>query len=554
MSAKRKAMVLAISAVVAAAAARADTKPTVTLKPQPTVTVVPHATVSPAKLLQVRMRWQDFVAGAAGAQRLASLKAAIAKMKSLDGAAPTSADFRRSWAYWANIHGYYGPGSPDGTVAMQKTYLNTHSLGSYVHYYDDIADQTAPDSTAQKVWATCQHSSQTQQALNFFGWHRMYLYYFERVLRWAANDNNLRLPYWDYTDPAQVGLPAEFRDKTSTLFDDKRDPSINDGSTTLDPDSTDIDDLLPITKFFSYESQIEEGVHGTVHCATGPTCPVAHMGDVPVAGNDPVFYHHHANIDRMWACWQQLHPAPSGTWQSKSFSFPDETGALQTKPVKDFLDSTKLGYVYDHVTKCARFNALDVVLPQPTAMATASVGPGPIHEEVETMPMVGATRAIPIDRPSVSVDMDIPQARMRSAVADLKRPGNVELVLRDVAADSHPGTMFDVFVARKGHPESRQKIGTINWFGAFRHHGQATAEKRTLRFDITDELRDMGGSEAVSADGITVMVEASTGRVPAKRPGGAAAPGATPQATPVFRREANLRIGSIELRSVRGGG
>ncbi len=46
---------------------------------------------------QVRMSWQTFISGPAGAQRLASLNKAITKMKSLDSSPPTSMDFRRSW-------------------------------------------------------------------------------------------------------------------------------------------------------------------------------------------------------------------------------------------------------------------------------------------------------------------------------------------------------------------------------------------------------------------------------------------------------------------------
>jgi len=94
--------------------------------------------------------------------------------------------------------------SPDGTVAQQIQWLQQNGCGQYVSYYNGITDQTVPDSIAQTVWATCQHSSQTQQALNFFGWHRMYIYYYERVLRWASGDDTLRLPYWDYTLPSEV--------------------------------------------------------------------------------------------------------------------------------------------------------------------------------------------------------------------------------------------------------------------------------------------------------------------------------------------------------------
>jgi hypothetical protein len=57
---------------------------------------------------EVRIRWQDFISGPDGVKRLSSLRAAVQKMKSLDNSPQDSADYRRSWQYWANIHGYYG--------------------------------------------------------------------------------------------------------------------------------------------------------------------------------------------------------------------------------------------------------------------------------------------------------------------------------------------------------------------------------------------------------------------------------------------------------------
>ena len=319
-----------------------------------------------AQAPQLRMKWQDFVAGPDGAKRLTSLENAIKKMKSLDTSPPTSPDYRRSWQYWANIHGYYGPTSPDGTVAQQIQYLQQNGMGKYVPYYQGITDQTAPDQVAKTVWATCQHSGGPgQQALNFFGWHRMYLYYFERVLRWAAQDDTLRLPYWDYTDPAQLALPAEFRQTAAVVYDAKRNPGMNAGTSSLRSSATNVDALLKGTDYFKYESGIEEGVHGYVHCTVGPTCPVAHMGDVPLAGNDPVFYHHHANIDRLWACWQGLHGTPKGAWQQQQFSFVDETGTMQTKPVSFVVDPSALGYAYDNATSCSRPSTTVAAAPRP---------------------------------------------------------------------------------------------------------------------------------------------------------------------------------------------
>src|SRR5579884_2865672 len=81
---------------------------------------------------QVRMSWQTFVSGPAGAARLASLKKAVAKMRSLDNSPPGSADFRRSWKYWANIHGYLGSTSPFGTLAQRNQQLTNDGLSQYL--------------------------------------------------------------------------------------------------------------------------------------------------------------------------------------------------------------------------------------------------------------------------------------------------------------------------------------------------------------------------------------------------------------------------------------
>ncbi|KAK6527660.1 hypothetical protein TWF694_004640 [Orbilia ellipsospora] len=54
-----------------------------------------------------------------------------------------------------------------------------------------------------------------------------------------------------------------------------------------------------------------EGIHNTIHNYTGG---VGQMGDVPVAAFDPIFWFHHANIDRWCAIWEKLNP---DAWWSK---------------------------------------------------------------------------------------------------------------------------------------------------------------------------------------------------------------------------------------------
>ncbi|CAI7673953.1 unnamed protein product [Penicillium viridicatum] len=48
-----------------------------------------------------------------------------------------------------------------------------------------------------------------------------------------------------------------------------------------------------------------EYIHNNVHGWTGSA---GHMGNVPVAAFDPLFFLHHCNIDRLFAIWQALNP------------------------------------------------------------------------------------------------------------------------------------------------------------------------------------------------------------------------------------------------------
>ena len=54
--------------------------------------------------------------------------------------------------------------------------------------------------------------------------------------------------------------------------------------------------------FTAFQAAIEGAVHAGVHSAVG--------GDMETGSSpsDPLFWLHHANIDRLWAKWQKQHP------------------------------------------------------------------------------------------------------------------------------------------------------------------------------------------------------------------------------------------------------
>ena len=79
---------------------------------------------------------------------------------------------------------------------------------------------------------------------------------------------------------------------------------------------------------------LESGPHGAVHVwTTDPTIdfnnPKSDMGVLASAAFDPVFFAHHANIDRIWDKWNKANPAQhtnptSSGWLQQAFFFYDQ--------------------------------------------------------------------------------------------------------------------------------------------------------------------------------------------------------------------------------------
>ena len=123
---------------------------------------------------------------------LMSLRRGVATMMSRNSAPRGSADFRRSWIYWANMHSHFGSGCGGAISGNGMTGVTLWTASN-------------PNETA--TWCKCEHHTP-----QFLTWHRMLLFYFERVLRQASGDPNLTLPYWDYATDRQI--PPAFRDTT----------------------------------------------------------------------------------------------------------------------------------------------------------------------------------------------------------------------------------------------------------------------------------------------------------------------------------------------------
>ncbi|KHN07285.1 Polyphenol oxidase A1, chloroplastic [Glycine soja] len=218
----------------------------------------------------------------------------------------------------------------------------------------------------------------------FFPFHRWYLYFYERILGSLIDDPTFALPYWNWDNPdGGMVIPLIYRDEDSPLYDPRRNPDItpdtlvdlNYGS-GKDPS---VEQNLGVMytsvvsgakraslfhgkAFFAGKQPelgggtVELGPHTALHRWTGdPRQPNKEdMGRFYSAGRDPIFYSHHANVDRMWNIWKTI---PTGKrrdfknrdWLETTFFFYDENKNLVSVKVKDSLDSKKMGYVYQDV-------------------------------------------------------------------------------------------------------------------------------------------------------------------------------------------------------------
>lgn len=407
---------------------------------------------------------------------LASLRKGIAQMIAWNSAPRGSANFKRSLLYWANMHAFIGINcSPNSGV-------NYPGMSGLSVQSKQTADENA-------TWCTCQHGT-----IQFLTWHRMYLYYFEKVLQAAAGDPNLRLPYWDYETDGHI--PAAYRSPTyvngsgqtvpNPLYIPNRQGALNNGSATLSPAVVSTAGAMPATSYSPFNSAIEQTPHGSVHCATGvASCPSGYMGYVPSAGNDPIFYSHHANIDRLYECWVKVAPAqrlPSGATLNATFNFIDGAGNLVNRKVGDMLTTQQLGYNYTSGGGCPVVLKPPVVVQQVPSKVIDLAGPVELQAGVTSVPV---KLPAPVRSSNESAGPNAPPAQQAT------------LVLEGVTFDQAPGAMFEV--ALQAANGKRVTVGVINFFNQTApHHGDAEsgAPADSRSFDASAALQALGAGAA----------------------------------------------------------
>lgn len=133
----------------------------------------------------------------------------------------------------------------------------------------------------------------------FLPWHRVYLLDLERELR--TIDHRIFIPYWDWV--AARNIPAWLQNFTPQVDVNGRIIHVvrHPGAFGPLPTHHEVDQALAPNNYTSFTSALEN-VHNAVHMFVGGT-----MSSIPTAPADPIFWMHHANIDRLWNQWQGKH-------------------------------------------------------------------------------------------------------------------------------------------------------------------------------------------------------------------------------------------------------
>lgn len=193
----------------------------------------------------------------------------------------------------------------------------------------------------------------------FLTWHRAYMLAFEEALR--RIDCGVTLPYWDWSSGPTTGLPPAVSSPTyvnrtgdevpNPLYSGPIPASVSPAGSTsrsptvstrdFGPHATSAQNAFANADFDDFQPALY-GPHGSVHIAVG-----GEMGGVAFAGYDPIFYMHHANVDRIWADWQKVHPAPLPADEQSLALDPfahSIGGALKTGA--EMFSTVDLGYRY----------------------------------------------------------------------------------------------------------------------------------------------------------------------------------------------------------------
>lgn len=391
-------------------------------------------------------------------------------------------DDRTSWSFLAAIHGI------DRNLWIDLGYLSA-------------SDQLPPQSERDTFWNQCQHGT-----WYFIPWHRGYLQSLEAMVRDAiiseGGPTDWALPYWNYSDeenPEALFLPPAFTEQT--MPDGSPNPLYVEGRQGPFPmpeNDVRLKRTLELEEFtgallsgfgggeteFNHGSGptggLENKPHNFVHVDIGGV-----MGDPNTAALDPIFYLHHANIDRLWEVWLNRDPNHENPIDSewltgpadRAFIMPTPDGEAREFTAQDVESTEELGYEYDDTSDPLEgLSARDARLQK---LGRSPSGSGNLMGKKRRAELIGAnSQQITLLGTSAStqvqLDRHVMQQTKNSFAAfqafdpDVDQPDRIHLNIENIRADLD-GQVLDIYInlPSGADPDSHPELhaGSIALFG-----------------------------------------------------------------------------------------
>jgi polyphenol oxidase len=320
--------------------------------------------------------------------------------------------------------------------------------------------------------ATPGKADQVHWSWFFLPWHRAYLWFLERHLAnivktvLKESDAGFALPYWDWTAHKEMPNTRERVAKTlpSPLFG--YDPSKEDmvkaddlgfdnmalwdgyrkptpQQPTMDPANERAQDskehieetiaymspqsiaLMLLLEFEDFAGKavdpnaaiatpdgmgiLEHYPHNNGHDWVGSRLGKSRdMGSLRYAALDPIFFMHHANIDRIWSLYRRTQPDPDKPWGSNGFvwgkqayTFVDVDGSLVSVTVSDVIKCmTNVTYLAPQLEGAA-----------PSLMKVLSAQAAPAETPEQSVDLVQATGTLTVRPLTLAGNPQPPAAR-----------------------------------------------------------------------------------------------------------------------------------------------
>ncbi|KAL2931951.1 Polyphenol oxidase chloroplastic [Bienertia sinuspersici] len=358
------------------------------------------------------------------------------------------------------------------------------------------------------------------------------------------NDPTFTIPYWNWDHPDGMAMPDMFNIKDSPFFNQNRDqrhlpPTVielsYDGPNQENNMSNDEKVRQNLSVMYremvgnaktremflgspyragddeptkKSAGSIERQPHGPIHNLGNPppnTLRYEDMGNFYSAGRDPIFYAHHANVDRSWSIWKTL-ARKNRDFKDKDFLnayfyFYDENAQLVKIYVRDCLDTKKMGYDYQPMD-------MPWLKSRPTRRGHGHQR-GHGHAETTATPSLNFPKSLG----DQTIRTNLPRAvKSRSKT---EKEDEEEVLIIEVESKRDVYSKFDVFVNDEDDVPTKENRVKAEYAGSFvnvphkhKHSANGNLMTTTIKFGLTDLIEDLGADDD---DGIDITFVPRTG-------------------------------------------